>query len=91
VWKTGARRSMDSASRKSAVSTPEDMRVGPVIQTPSVAPVDGDVAAIQRRCDRAPVSPRRAAATAVAQEDEPEASVIPVPRSQTRMRRWSGR
>ena len=36
------------------------------------------------------ISPRRTALTNTAQDDEPEARVMPVPRSQTRMRNRSG-
>jgi hypothetical protein len=67
------------------------MRGRPGHPDAGVAPVDAMSPPSSVRRTERPVRPRRAAATATAQEEEPEASVMPVPRSQTRMRRWSGR
>jgi hypothetical protein len=92
VWKTGGAAVHQAAPQElGGQHAGKDMRRRPGHPDPVVAPVDER--SRRRRASIVtlrPVSPRRAAATATAQDDDPEASVIPVPRSQTRMRRRSG-
>ena len=74
-------------SRNACVRTPSNTcAVGPDIHTPSSRQSISKVPPSRSTRTAWLVSPKRAAATAVAQEDEPEASVMPVPRSQTRIR-----
>mmetsp|Transcript_28683 Transcript_28683/g.54158 ORF Transcript_28683/g.54158 Transcript_28683/m.54158 type:complete len:204 (+) Transcript_28683:916-1527(+) len=74
-------------SRNAWVRTPsKTCAVGPAIQMPSSRQSIKSVPPSRSIWTLRPVNPRRTAATTVAQDDEPEARVIPVPRSQTRMR-----
>ena len=75
-------------STNSTVKVPENTcMVSPVIQTPSSAQSMCRVPPSRSIRTCRPVRPRRAAATAVAQDEDPEAKVGPTPRSQTRIRR----
>ena len=64
--------------------------VGPVIQTPSSLQLIFKTPPSSFIWTFFPVKPRLFAATAVAQEEDPDAKVTPTPHSQTRILIWSG-
>ena len=78
------------AARNSGDSQPsKTCATGPVIQTPSSRQSISSTPPSRSSVTCRPVRPRRWAATAVAQAPDPHARVMPAPRSQTRIRRWS--